>query len=178
MNGIASLLDEPATTRTNHLWKELEDRCGLVGIKTSPFPHLSWQVAEAYDLSRQELNLSAFAKQSQILSIRTAGLGLFTGENPILYIPIIKDETLMRFHATLWEQMNGIAIHPSPLYAPDQWVPHITLAIDDITQHNLNCAIGYLVNQSLDWKISIDNLVSIVQAGEQPPKTVRYRFGP
>jgi hypothetical protein len=47
MNGIASLLDERAASRVRQLWKNLEERCGLVGVMATPFPHFSWQVAEA-----------------------------------------------------------------------------------------------------------------------------------
>ena len=102
MNGIASLLDEPATSRVNYWWQELEARCGLVGVKTTPLPHFSWQVTEAYDLPLLEIVLHTFARQARPFTIRTSGLGLFTGENPIVYISIVKDESLIHFHSLLW----------------------------------------------------------------------------
>ena len=97
MNGIASLLDRPATTRVAIIWQELEARCGLLGVKTTPFPHVSWQVTEAYELPLLEKVLGSFTRQVQPFTIHTTGLGLFTGENPILYISILKDEPLNAF---------------------------------------------------------------------------------
>jgi 2'-5' RNA ligase len=177
MNGIASLLDEAATTRVEHLWRELEVHCDLVGVKATPFPHFSWQVTEAYHLSRLESVLHSLALQARPFSIHTAGLGLFTGETPVVYISIVKDETLMRLHTLLWEQLHGIAINPSQHYSPGEWVPHITLAYNDVNLANIDCAIKYLTFQSFDWEIQIDNLILVAQVDDQPTETVRYRFG-
>jgi len=177
MNGIASLLDRHATTRVAIIWQELEARCGLLGVKTTPFPHVSWQVTEAYELPLLEKVLGSFTRQVQPFTIHTTGLGLFTGENPILYISILKDEPLMRFHSLVWEKTDGSAIRPSPYYSPAQWVPHITLAYNDLNQHNLDCAMQYLAFQNFDWEILIDNLVFVAQSENQPPETVEYHFG-
>jgi len=177
MNGIASLLDKPATDQVKTLWRELETRCGLIGVKVTPFPHFSWQVTEGYDLPRLETTLQKIARRSQPFTVRTAGLGLFTGENPIVYIPIVKDEALMRFHTMLWKSTQGIAIRAAPYYTPDQWVPHITLAFNDLQRGNLDCAMQFLAFQSFDREIQIDNLVFVAQAVDQLPETVCYRFG-
>lgn len=177
MNGIASLLDKPATERVESLWQELDTQCGLVGVKITPFPHFSWQVTEGYDSPHLDTSLQDIASQMQPFTIRTAGLGIFSGESPIVYILIVKNEPLMRLHAMLWERMDKIAVHPLPHYAPGQWVPHITLAYNDVRRDNLNCALKILAFQPFDWEIQIDNLVTIAQAEGLTAQTVYYRFG-
>jgi hypothetical protein len=177
MNGIASLLDRSTTNRVELIWHQLEAQCGLVGIKATPFPHISWQVTEAYTLPQLETVLAALVRQLEPFYIHTTGLGLFTGPKPILYISAIKDEQLMRLHATLWEETNGIAIRPSQYYSPGYWVPHITLAYNDVNENNLDCALHILAFQSFDWEILIDNLVFVAQVGDQLPETVGYHFG-
>jgi 2'-5' RNA ligase len=177
MNGIASLLDDPASSRVEHLWQELEARCGLVGVKITPFPHLTWQVTDNYDHPRFELALHALAGQVQPFSIHTSGLGIFTGENPIVYVSIVKDEPLMRFHSLLWEKMAGIAFHPVLYYSPGQWVPHITLAYHDLTSANLDCAMQSLAFQAYNWEIQIDNLILVAQSEGQNTAPVRVRLG-
>ena len=177
MNGIASFLDPYSSTRVEAFWKQLESRCGLVGVKTTPFPHFSWQVTEGYDLSHLDLTLRKISRQTQPFLIRTVGLGIFTGEKPVVYIAILKNESLIGFHSMLWEQTEGIAIRPTLFYAPDQWVPHITLAYNDVRQDNLGCALQTLAFQSFDWEIKIDNLVYVAQTGSQTTETVRYQLG-
>jgi 2'-5' RNA ligase len=177
MNGIASLLDGPATSRVERLWQELEAHCGLVGVKLTPFPHFTWQVTEDYDLPRLEVTLRALAGQIQPFSIHTSGLGLFTGEHPIVYISIVKDEPLMRFHSLLWKKMVGIAFHPTLYYSPDQWVPHITLAYNDVTSANIDCVMQSLAFQTFNWEIQIDNLILVAQAEGHNTAPVRVRLG-
>jgi 2'-5' RNA ligase len=177
MNGIASLLDQPTTDHVKNLWQELESRCGLVAVQSTPFPHFSWQVTEGYNLPRLEETLRKLARQTRPFTVRTAGLGIFTGENPVVYVPIVKEESLLQFHALLWKQTEGIAILPAPYYAPDKWVPHITLAYNDVQRDNLNCALQTLVFKSFDWEIRIDNLVFVAQTDNQTTETIRYQFG-
>jgi 2'-5' RNA ligase len=177
MNGIASLLDQPTTNRVKNIWQELESRCGLVGVQSTPFPHFSWQVTEGYDLLRLEKTLRKLARQTQPFTVRTAGLGIFTGENPVIYVPVVKEESLLRFHTLLWKQTEGIAILPAVYYAPDQWVPHITLAYNDVQKDNLNCALQTLVFESFDWEIRIDNFVFVAQTDNLITETIRYQFG-
>ena len=171
------MLDKPAAARVEALWLELEAECGLVGAKAAPFPHFSWQVAENYHLPRLETMLRKITRRTQPFMLRTAGLGLFTGENPIVYVSLVKDESLLRFHAMLWEQTKKIAIHPLPHYALEHWVPHITLAYGDVRRDNLGCALQTLAFQSFDWEIWVDNVVFIAQADNQTTETRRYRFG-
>ena len=178
MNGIASLLDESATSRVASLWQELEWLCGVAGVKAAPFPHFTWQVTEAYDLTKLEASLLGLALQARPFTIHTAGLGLFTGENPIVYISIVKDEPLIRFHALVWEQTEGIAIRPSHYYSPEEWVPHITLAYNDVTSANLDCVMQYLAFQSFTMDIQINNLLLIAQRQDKFSETISYRFGP
>ena len=177
MNGIASLLDKSAASRVEFLWKELETRCGLVGVKTTPFPHISWQVTGTYDFPALERALNSLASQASPFTIHSTGLGLFTGENPILFISILKDENLMRFHSLLWEETINTAIQPSLYYSPANWVPHITLAYNDLDQHKLGCAIQYLVIQNFDWEIRIDKLIFISKNENEVTDMVEYNFG-
>jgi 2'-5' RNA ligase len=178
MNGIASLLDETHTARVEALWHALEKKCGLTGVKMTPFPHFTYQVVADYDLPHLETILQVVARQSQPFTIRTAGLGLFTGPTPIVHIVLVKDERLLNFHKMLWEQTWSIAVQPSPYYAPAIWTPHITLAYGDVTRANLDCVMQILAFEPFDWEIRIDTLVYIAQSGEQTyDNCCCYRFG-
>ena len=177
MNGIASSLDPVASVSVESLWQVLEHECGLVGVKITPFPHFTWQVADGYDLPRLEIMLHGLARQTRPFTVRSAGLGLFTGESPIVYIPLVKDEYLLRFHAKLWKLTDGIASTPHPYYAPDKWVPHITLAYGDVSAQNLDCVMQALAFRSFEWEIRVDNLAFMAQPDDGPTTSCHYRFG-
>jgi len=177
MNGIASILDAPAAGRVEEIWRELEVRCGLTGVKITPFPHFSWQVAEEYDIPALESALQEVVRTARPFPVRTTGLGLFTGDKPILHVPLVKDRELLEFHALLWEATRACAIGAQPYYVPEAWMPHITLAYGDVTSANLDCAMQFLAFQSFDWEIRVDNLIFIAQSEGVTVEACRYRFG-
>jgi hypothetical protein len=67
MHGIVTLLDEINTINVQSLWQKLETECGLSGIKVTPIPHFSWQVAEDYELQSLEPFLRKIAYASACL---------------------------------------------------------------------------------------------------------------
>jgi 2'-5' RNA ligase len=176
MNGIASALDNPASNFVENLWKDLETHCGLSGYKSALFPHFSWQVTESYDQNKLREIVSEIARLSKPFIIRTTGVGLFSGETPIIFIPIVKDDFLVRFHAKLWEKLGGIAYELSDFYSPDKWIPHITLAYNDVNQSNLNCAMQMLAFTEINLEIHVDNLVIVDQKVDELISTISYRF--
>lgn len=177
MHAIVSLLEAPAYSRIEAIWRVLEVNCGLKGIKATPYPHFSWHVANRYDLSALGITLQQIAARSEPFVIRTAGLGLFTGQDPIIYVVIVKNDALIRFHERVWQKVDECAEGPNPLYAPSAWVPHVTLAHGDVTREKLACAVEELAYYPLDWEVKIDNISMVYQTGDEVGDLkYRYRF--
>jgi len=177
MNGIASLLDPAANLRVERIWQQLEARCGLSGVRVTPFPHITWQVSEGYHLPKLEETLQEISRNTNSFIIHTYGLGIFTGESPVIYISIFKDEHLMDLQSQLWEQIKGFSKNPDILYSPLRWIPHITLAYNDLNPANINCALQELAFESYNWEISIDNFIYISQVDDQTVESGRYQLG-
>lgn len=163
MNGIASLLNDPQKSQIEAIWQELEEKCGLIGVRITPFPHFTYQVVETYDQARLGPILQAIARATQPFTVQTTGLGLFTGKTPIIYLPLVKNDFLLHFHKLIWDRTIDVAQGASPYYAPDLWVPHITLGYGDVTNVNLGCAMEKLAFRKFDWQINVDNLTFIGQ---------------
>ena len=167
MHAIVSLLDEQHHKQMEDLWRELEFECGLTGINLTPLPHFSWHLAAEYDFKRLETVLVELALGSKPFFVRASGLGLFTGQSPVIYIPLVKDHTLANFHQCVWQRIKPTAIGASPHYAPESWVPHITLAYGDVERSKLGCAMQKLAFQSFDWQIKVDQLALVYQYSGQ-----------
>jgi 2'-5' RNA ligase len=178
MNGIASLLHDPHKTQIESIWQELEENCGLIGVRTTPFPHFTYQVVEGYDQQRLEPILKEIARDTQPFMVQTTGLGLFTGKMPVIYLPVIKNDLLQHLHRRLWDRTKEVAQGSSPYYAPDVWMPHITVGYGDVTNTNLGCAMDALAFQDFNWKITVDNLTFIGQFDQNIYESCcTYRFG-
>ncbi len=167
MYAIVSLLDEPANQQVEAIWNKLERECGLAGIKITPYPHFSWQVADDYQLDPLRTSLREMAETSSPVKVLCAGLGIFTGPEPVIYIHVVKNEQMFLYHRALWEKTALLAIKPSLYYSPDTWVPHITLAHSDVDSEKLACALRDLAVEDLAWELTITNLALVCQIGDE-----------
>jgi 2'-5' RNA ligase len=175
INGLASLLDETHTRWVENIWQALAERCQLLDVRTELPPHFTWQVVERYDVEKLEPVVRSLAWATPPFSVRTSGLGIFTGRNPVLYIHIVKDALLMRLHEQIWQRSACCAIRPSPYYNLQNWTPHITLAADNVRPAELHCALELLALEPLNWEIPINNLVLLRPvAGTHTPEIVRF----
>jgi len=49
MQGVVTLLDDRHYARVGALWEELGQKFDVRGMYVTPFPHFSYQVADAYE---------------------------------------------------------------------------------------------------------------------------------
>jgi 2'-5' RNA ligase len=175
LHGLVSLLDEKHTRLVEEIWGELNQDCGLTGIQATPYAHFSWQIAADYRWDRVEAVMQEIAALMEPITIKTTGLTVFTGENPVLVVPLIRTAALSQFHALIWRKMEGVGIGASMHYHPQNWVPHITLANYDLTPANLDCAMQKLAFRDLSWEIEVDNLALISQEDVEKGM-LHYRF--
>ena len=158
MLAIASLLDPATDQQTKKLWRFLEDKCGLAGIKTAPYPHFSWLTCDDLNWDPVSKNLGRIAIKVKGFTAITAGLGIFGGPKPILYIPIVKTPELLAIHQNIWGKVRRYLVNPQDYYLPENWMPHITIAYGDLAPANLACAIQDLAFETLSFEIIINNI--------------------
>jgi len=176
MYTIASLLDVDSEIGIKGLWHILEEKCSLRGIKLTPLPHITWLASQDYQVDEVESFLETFTSHHKPFEIRTSGLGLFTGDRITLYLALVHSTRLTQLHKELWTRLKrpGLANY---YYAPDYWVPHITLANKDVDQANISCAIGELAGKSMNFNINIPSIAILYDnQGEIGVKSI-YNFG-
>jgi hypothetical protein len=132
MQGIVSLLDDSSAMAVQSLWRDLERNFGLKGIHAAQFPHISYHVAQSYDTVLVEPALAERVRRLRPLHVRTAGLGLFNGDDPVLVVPVVRSPTLDRLHAAVCSTVDPLAIAANRYYDRHQWLPHISLAVNDL----------------------------------------------
>lgn len=176
MDAVVSLLDEQHYGLVEDLWRELEQRFGMRGIYVTPFPHFSYQVAEHYDVNRLAPVLERFAAGTRPFTVRTGGLGLFTGSFPVLYVPVVRTLQLSTLHQKLWEQVSPTADGASPHYAEDSWQPHITLGHGDLEPDRLAAVTRYLVDRDFSWELQVTNVALIHDTGQEQDPKHSYNF--
>lgn len=165
MHGVVSLLPQPYYMQIEDLWAELKHEFGVEGVYVTPYPHFSYQVAGQYDLAALEPILRTFAALHTPYHVSTAGLGLFTGASPVLYIPLARGPELATFQQALWQALLPATADIQHYYHPQYWMPHITIGFGDLTNQNLAAIMRYLSSRNFNWQMTIDNLALIYDTG-------------
>ncbi|OQA94038.1 MAG: hypothetical protein BWY25_02997 [Chloroflexi bacterium ADurb.Bin222] len=161
LEAVVSVLDEEHCQEVAALWDELREKFGVADVFETPIPHFSYHVAERYDGEALDAVLSQAAREIAPFTITTAGLGVFTGPQPVLTIPVVRDAALTALQAHLVERLQPIAVQPVCHYLPENWFPHITLALGSIEADSLAAIVAHLAPRRLHWHVRINNLAVI-----------------
>ena len=179
MDGVVSLLDSASEQAVRALWAELAERHHVsVAAQRVPYPHVSYQIAENYDLARTEAAIARVAAQVQPFTVTVTGLGAFEGPDVVLYLDVARNAALDRLHVTLWQALAeaGAARSASPLYAPDVWVPHITLAQGDLTPAALHAIQSAWAERDVRREVWVSDLTLLSQAPGAASHAPAMRF--
>ena len=175
MHGLVTLLEDQYYKAVEDIWHELRRDCGVFGIEVTPFPHFSWMIAEDYDQEAMQQALDSLAAEAKPFTIKTTGIALFTGEAPVVYIPLTRNAELSAFHAKVWERLFPHLTGASLLYHPNSWMPHISLAYTDVSPENLDCVMQKLAFKSFNWELSVDNF-SFISEPDGDIGILQYQF--
>ena len=154
----------------------LEEKHGVSGVRIAPFPHFSWQGALEYEQKGLELTLKTIANLSRPFHVRTSGIGVFTGEHPVIYIEVIKSPQLMRIHQQIWSALRPLGKDFNPYYEADWWQPHITLAMGDVTTELIGPIVNTVSALPLNWDFLVDNVALFVATGASGIIKQKYTF--
>ena len=169
MQAVISLLDEHHRQQVVSLWEELkrEFRIGATSERV-PFPHITYQGARFYDETPLRAALEHVADETDPFGVETDGVGIFTGPNPVLYLPVVRSPVLTNIHQHLWQALETVGVGIISIYGPRHWIPHITLAQGDITPTHLPALMQTLSARTFSWRIRITNLTVIETTSDAP----------
>ncbi len=174
MEGIVSLLDNKHYQMVEELWAELARKFGVRGVYITPYPHFSYHVAAHYDFALLTPILERITSNITTFQVRTSGLGIFSGNAPVIYIPVVRSLELTQLHEALWKELAPLASGAQEYYHPDQWMPHITIGFGDITQENLPPIVRWLNEQNFFWEIAVNNIAFIQDTGTKQLLKARF----
>ena len=177
MAATASLLDDAHAAKVDEIWAVLQREHGLSKVSVSPLPHFSYQCARDFDIALLSEIVAKVAEKARPLKVRTAGLGVFSGPAPVIYIPVVRSPELTRLQLALWSAGAVACEQPLAEYHPAAWIPHITLAQGDLEAERLGPVMSTLNQMDLYWEFEVDNLAIVRGRGVRPQELVgRYGF--
>ena len=86
------------------------------------------------------------------------------------------DPELELFHRRSCEAMSPVAVTPNKRYHPERWIPHVTLAMEDLTLENIGPITAFLCAYKWKYAFKIESL-SWVTRNRGENMTVEKTFG-
>lgn len=71
--------------------------------------------------------LPEFIASHPPLVVTFTGLGVFGGENAVVYLSLAWNRALLDLHEHFWTAAEPYSVEAGELYRPGSWVPHVTL---------------------------------------------------
>ena len=166
MLAITSLLSAPHVLRINAVIKKLEQKFGLDDVQATLDPHLTYQLAGVKKLSSLKTALAQVAAATEPFPAFTTGLGVFPGAQPVIYIPVLRSDSLNALHHRILAATAPLCLRTDKFSSADCWLPHISLALHDTTPDLLGPVLSFLNEETYNLKIEIDNIAILRQQGD------------
>ncbi|TDN40449.1 2'-5' RNA ligase family protein [Hymenobacter sp. UV11] len=177
MLAITSLLPSPASDHINALIKSLETEFGLTDVQATPEPHLTYQIVEPTNMETLKAALRDIAATTPPFIAHTTGLGMFPGDSPVIYIPVLRSDALNELHHQIFNIAGPLCSRTDKFSAPDLWLPHVSLALHDTTPELLGPVLQFLNNQTFNLELAINNLAILRPEGDMFVREDVFEFG-
>lgn len=152
---IAGLLDDDSDAFVRNLWQLVEDELGIEHQFVNALPHITH--IQARQVRRREVReaLTRFAEMTAPYVVRTAGLGIFTGDKTAVYIPVVRNPLITTVQNTLIQALDGSIDDIPQTHFVDYWIPHITLLLPDMIGDHLPDVIQLLSTQDFTQEMTV-----------------------
>jgi 2'-5' RNA ligase len=176
MQGLVILLDDASSAAVQEIWQGVEDTFDVRLMPAGTVPHISLHVAEHYDEPLLRERAASLARSMTPFSAHTSGFAVFTGSEPVVYLPVARNPRLTLLHRAAWQEAGAAAAEPSAFYAVDRWLPHVTIAQPGMTTDMLTALAVWLNRRPLDLEIAVNEIAILENMGEGDGILARYRL--
>ena len=174
---VASILTLLQPDAGKIAWHQIERLRAAHGIVQKGVLHFSWHVAEHYSIESCREIMGSICTRLEPRTLTGTGLGLFTGETPVLYMPVIKVRWVDILHQELWKNLtphsSGLVSH----YSPENWIPHISIASKGAQPEQVTQLASEILMQKLEIEFRVDNLAIIYRDDKEHGTLFTVPFG-
>lgn len=156
--GIVALLDSEHERFIKTIWQEIEGEFDIRLPFKNPIPHITHIQAGKINEAQLKNALTKFAEAQASYSIRTAGIGIFTGERNALYISVVRTPNLTAIQTNLIASLAGAVEDFAETHLVNNWMPHITLVMGLSDKDKLASIVKRLAQRNFAWEFKVSRL--------------------
>lgn len=173
MNGIICLLDHKHQKLYSQWMAEAVAKFNAPPLITPP--HITLHMAEQYGREKLLTTLQEMAWQMEPFKLQVSGLGVFTGDNTVVYGNVVRSRPLTILHEQFCTLLDPLTNYPHPYSRPDNWVPHITICHGGAVKQRLGDILLYLNQFNFYQTIEINK---IAYWDNEAQKAIEFCFTP
>jgi 2'-5' RNA ligase len=144
-----------------NLWKLFETKYSSVGVQIFGHPHVTFQGGGTDDTRQLKRDFQGMASKIKPFEIEVKGPRHF--DKKVIYLEIIKTRKLIEIHRVLNRFLKRRCKGLPEYYEPGNWLPHVTLAMDDLTGRNFENAWAELKDSRIEFRQELHNLCIVKQ---------------
>lgn len=164
--GVLSILQGEMLDEARRLWKLFETEYASKGVQSFDFPNVTFQGGQCRDVSRLRQEFAALARQVPPFEVIIDGLGHFGPNSKVVFLKVQLTDELRRVHQAFTEMLGQYCETLHQSYQLGNWIPHVTVAMKDLTDQEFNRALHDLRDYHPYYRQPIFN-INLVQSFEQ-----------
>ncbi len=159
MPGVIALLDPATTARVEALWSEMERHFGIPRGFPGAIPHITFHLGE-FDLEPAAAAVvERVAAGTRPFTLHSSAAGVFGGPSPVVFVGVARAPAAAQLAERLDRELQAAGYPPTAAYySPERWIPHITLAQQNLDRADLGALLAWLARQPLTWELPIASL--------------------
>ncbi|WP_175639153.1 2'-5' RNA ligase family protein [Metabacillus schmidteae] len=136
--GIASLLTGNERDKVLHFWNVFETEYKSIGVQSFEHPNIGFQGGSCLSVDPLKEELLNLCNKLSPFEILIDGFDFFETTPKVVYLKVIKTSELIELHKKINNLLEKCCVDLFELYTPANWVPHITLAMADLSETSFN----------------------------------------
>ena len=159
--GIATLITGSERDEVLRYWDIFEKEYNSIGVRSCDHPNLGFQGGDCSNLDFLKDELSNLCNIISPFEMIVDGFGYFEAPSKVVYLQVMKTNELIEIHKEINIILSKSCISTFQYYTPEYWVPHITLAMDDLSETSFDTFKKRHKDTSPSFNQTISNLALV-----------------
>lgn len=166
--------DEKSDLIIRDIWKKLRERnVSAYMDKHGGLPHITLAIFDSSDSLVEEELIRKTAENESSFTIKMSSLGIFPGDENIIFLSPVPSKKLIDFHFKLQLILKDIKGNVD-YYKPDNWVPHCTLGMD-IRKSKIDQAMDLILEDFKPLEVKVESLKLVKFSKPREVKTFKLK---
>lgn len=159
--GIAALLTGEERDEVLRFWNIFKENYNSIGVRSFDHPNLGFQGGSCLNLGSLKDELSSLCTKIPPFEITVNGFGFFESPSKVVYLKVMKTNELIEIHKKVNSTLAKCCENLFDFYTPENWIPHITLAMDDLSETSFESFKNRYKGYSPSFRQTISNLALV-----------------